>query len=238
MEDAAARVDVRTEAGLLYELTFDRRGDVWAVLVDGHVAMSSSGPRLESAIVDLAITPWAGRDDLTVLLAGLGMGQLLRALLDHAQVKHVVVVEHSPTILSWNQGPLAALNGSAVVDKRVSVVEKELFAYLRDVDATTGARPTGYAVVILDTDDWPVTLSRPENVDFYHEDGLLLLETALKPGGVFATHSVRRDDELETRIRVRFQSVARVGVPVEVNGETTIQYVYRGRRAVTGGGAS
>ena len=64
---------------------------------------------------------------------------------------------------------------------------------------------------------YPASLSRPENVDFYHEDGLVLLETALRPGGVFATHTTRRDDELEARIRGTFQSVARVGVPVEVD---------------------
>jgi spermidine synthase len=236
MDRVVAQVDEQTEAGARYELM--RRGPDWDILIDGRLAMSSAGPRLEAAIVDLALTPWGTRDDLTVLVAGLGLGILLRALLDHPQVKHVDVVEHSATITAWARGPLASLNGAALEDKRVTLVGRELFAYLRDPDPRTGARPTGYSILILDTDEWPVTLSRPENVDFYHEDGLLLLETALRPGGVFATHTARRDDELDGRIRGRFQSVARVGVPVEVEGESRIQYVYRGRRASAGGGAT
>lgn len=236
MDRVGAQVDEKLEAGARYELL--RRGGDWDILIDGRLAMSSDGPRLEAAIVDLALTPWGTRDDLTVLLAGLGLGLLLRALLDHPQVKHVDVVEHSSTITAWASGPLASLNGGALDDKRVKLIARDLFAYLRDPDPATGARPTGYSILILDTDEWPVTLSRPENVDFYHDDGLLLLETALRPGGVFATHTMRRDDELDGRIRGRFQSVARVGVPVEVDGESRIQYVYRGRRTSPTGGAS
>lgn len=236
MDRVGAQVDEKLEGGARYELL--RRGPDWDILIDGRLAMSSGGPRLEAAIVDLALTPWGTRDDLTVLLAGLGLGLLLRALLDHPQVKHVDVIEHSSTITAWASGPLASLNGGALEDKRVKLIARDLFAYLRDPDPTTGARPSGYSILILDTDEWPVTLSRPENVDFYHEDGLLLLETALRPGGVFATHTMRRDDELDGRIRGRFQSVARVGVPVEVEGESRIQYVYRGRRTSASGGAS
>src|SRR5262249_17086266 len=188
MDRVGAQVDEKLEAGARYELM--RRGADWDIFIDGRLAMSSGGPRLESAIVDLALTPWGARDDLTVLLAGLGLGLLLRALLDHPQVKHVDVVEHSATITGWARGQLASLNGDALEDKRVKLIPRELFAYLRDPDPTTGARPTGYSILILDTDEWPMTLSRPENVDFYHDDGLLLLETALRPGGVFATHTM------------------------------------------------
>jgi len=236
MDVAVAQVDEKTEGGTRYELM--RRGPDWDIVIDGRLAMSSGGPRLEPAIVDLALTPWGARDDLTVLLAGLGLGLLLRALLDHPQVRRVDVIEHSATIVSWADGPLASLNGEALRDKRSKLISRELFAYLRDPDPATGTRPTGYSILILDTDEWPVNLSRPENVDFYHDDGLLLLETALRPGGVFATHTARRDDELDGRIRGRFQSVARVGVPVEVEGESRIHYVYRGRRSAASGGAS
>jgi spermidine synthase len=228
-------IEARTEAGSRYELC--RSGPDWQIVVDGRLAMSPGGPRLEQAIVELAVAPWGTRDDLTVLLAGLGMGFLLRALLDRPQVRHVNVLEHSAAVVEWAEGPLAGLNGGALADRRVRRIQRELFDYLREPDPATGARPTGAAILVLDTDDWPVSLSRPENVDFYHEDGLVLLETALRPGGVFITHAARRDDELDARIRARFQSVARVGVPVDVAGESRVQYVYRGRRATASGGS-
>ena len=228
-------VAARIEAGASYVL--EQSGLDWDIRVDGKLAMSTRGPRLEVAIIDLALTPWGTRDDVTVLLAGLGMGLLLRAILDRPHVKHVDVVESSATIIEWARGPLAARNGGALADSRVAVLPRELLAYLKESDPATGQRPTGYSILILDTDDWPASLSRPENVGFYHEDGLVLLETALRHGGVFATHTSRRDDELEARIRVSFQSVARVGVPVDVDGENQIHYVYRGRRASSSGGA-
>jgi predicted membrane-bound spermidine synthase len=226
---------MRVEAGTKYELL--KRGTDWDILVNGSLAMSTRGPRLEDAIIDLALTPWGARDDVTVLLAGLGMGLLLRKVLDRPHVRHVDVVESSPTIVEWARGPLAALNGAALADSRVAVLPRDLLAHLKEPDPKTGQRPTGYSILILDTDDWPASLSRPENVDFYHDDGLVLLETALRPGGVFATHTTRRDDELEARIRGTFQSVARVGVPVEVDGANQLHFVYRGRRASASGGA-
>jgi spermidine synthase len=234
MVDVVTEVDERREGAATYRL--ERRGSRWDIAVDGQLVMSTAGPRIETEIADLAITPWGARDDLTVLVAGLGMGLLVRALLDRPHIRHVDVVEISATISAWAAGPLAPLNGGALGDKRVRVLAREACAYLREPDADTGARPGGWSILALDTDDWPRLLSRPENVDFYHEEGLVVLETSLRPGGVFVTHTSRRDDELEARLRQRFQSVARVAVPVEDHGESKVHYVYRGRRSGVGGG--
>jgi spermidine synthase len=139
-------------------------------------------------------------------------------------------------VVAWAKEPLAALNGGACGDPRVTVVIGELGAYLRGPEDGETARPGGFFVILLDTDVWPQALSRPENVEFYHEDGLLLLETALRPGGVLALAAARRDDELDTRLRLRYQSVARIAVPTETDGEHRLFYVYRGRRSSVGGG--
>jgi len=230
MADVVAQVDRRTEGGSVYEL--QRRDGGFDIVVDGQLTMRSSGGRIDKEIVDLAIAPWETRDDLTVLLAGLGMGLTLRELLDRPQVKQVDVVEHSQTLVDWARGELAPANGGALQDKRVRVITRELGEFLRSPASESGPRPGGWFVVLFDLDAWPVSLSRPENVEFYHEDGLLLLETALRPGGVLAMVASRRDDELDGRLRKRMQSVARVVVP----GENDMTYVYRGRRSSVGGG--
>jgi spermidine synthase len=232
MADQVAEVERRSEGGAVYAL--QRRGDAYDILVDGQLAIRSAEPRIDREIADLALAPWEQRDDVTVLLGGLGMGLTLRALLDRPQVKQVDVIEHSQTVVDWCGGPLAALNGGALADRRVRVTVRELGELLREPRGAD--RPPGWFVVLLDTDSWPVSLSRPENVEFYHEDFLVVLETTLRPGGVLAMVTSRRDDELERRLRVRFQSVARVGVPVEVDGESRLHYVYRGRRSSVGGG--
>jgi spermidine synthase len=229
-----AAEDTRTEAGTTWQLL--RRGDGWEIAVDGQAVMRSTAARLEKELVDLALAPWEQRDDLVVLLAGLGMGLTLRALLDRPQIKQVTVVERSAAVLAWAKDQLAPLNGGACADRRVSVVVGEVAAYLRGGADPEAPRPGGFFVLILDTDVWPESLSRPENVELYHEDGLLLLETALRPGGVLALATSRRDDDLDRRLRVRYQSVARIAVPTEIDGEHRIHYVYRGRRSSVGGG--
>lgn len=236
MADVVDEVDRRTEGGVVYAL--QKRGETFDIVVDGQLAMRSSAPRLEKEMVDLAITPWGARDDLTVLLGGLGMGLTLRAVLDMPHVKSVTVVEHSATVLAWAGNQLRPLNGGALLDPRVTVVTRELVEYLRtpEGEGENAARPGGFFVVLLDTDVWPESLSRPENVELYHEDGLLLLETALRPGGVLSFTAARRDDELEARLRLRLQSVARVALPTEIDGESRLYYVYRGRRSSVGGG--
>jgi spermidine synthase len=234
MADVVTEVDRRTEGSSVYAL--QRRGEGFDILIDGQVAMRSTGPRVEHEVVDLALAPWETRDDVTVLLGGLGMGLMLRALLDKPQVKQVDVIEHSPTVVAWAGEELAPLNGGATRDKRAQVITRELADWLRTPQSEAGSRPGGYFVLILDTDVWPESLSRPENVELYHEDGLLLLETALRPGGVLVLCASRRDDELDGRLRKRYQSVARVVLPTEIDGESRLYYVYRGRRSSVGGG--
>ncbi len=234
MADLVSEVDRKTEGGAVYAL--QRRGEAYDIVVDGQVAVRSVGPRLDNEIVDLAIAPWQTRDDLLVMVAGLGMGYTLRAVLDRPQVKQVDVIERSQVMVDWARDALAPLNGGALADKRVNVIVRELGEHLRQPMTDEGVRPGGWFVIILDTDVWPVSLSRPENVEFYHEDFLVVLETSLRPGGVLALATAARDDELEQRLRARFQSVARIGVPVEVDGENRMYYVYRGRRSSVGGG--
>src|SRR5215470_8339253 len=129
MGDVVVPVDERTEAGSSYLLR--RHGADWDIVVDGRLAMSTRGARVEDAVVELALTPWGPRDDLGILLAGLGMGLTLRALLARPQVKRVEVVEVSTTIVDWARGPLAALNGGAASEGRVSLVARDLLAHLR-----------------------------------------------------------------------------------------------------------
>jgi predicted membrane-bound spermidine synthase len=234
MADVTRPVDRRTEAGAVYELV--SRGAGYDILVDGRPVMRSTAGRIEKELVDLALAPWEQRDDVHVLLAGLGMGLTLRALLDRPQVAQVTVVERSPTVVAWAKEQLAVFNRGACADRRVSLVVAELAAWLRGPADGEAARPGGFFVSILDTDVWPESLSRPENVELYHEDGLLLLETALRPGGVLALATARRDDDLDRRLRTRYQSVARIALPTEVDGEHRLYYVYRGRRSSVGGG--
>ena len=114
-----------------------------------------------------------------------------------------------------------ALGAAATVDDpRVRRHDVELGLFLKQVRLGAAQGPEGgWLAVIVD------------DPAFFEEAGLEKLETALRPGGVIALRSQRRDPELVRRLHARFQHVAEVAVPVELESGPSLDYVYRGRRA-------
>jgi spermidine synthase len=218
------------DGGVVVEL--HRRGEAYDVLVDGQRTIASDVRRSEGSLVELALAPLSGRDDVAVLLAGLGMGFALRTLLQFQQVKRVDVVEGSRAMVDWNARFFAGLNGDVLKDPRVKLHAVDLAHFLKQVRlAAPGELPAeGWLALILDLDEGPHRPSRSGNEAFYTDDGLERLEGPLKPGGVLALWSSQRDTELMRRMAARFQNVAEVVVPVEIGDAMVMDYVYRARR--------
>ena len=84
-------IERHEEGGRALELL--RRGEAYEVRVDGRTICATDQPRNEASFVELALAPLRTRDDVTVIVAGLGTGRTLRAVLDTAGVKRVDVVE-------------------------------------------------------------------------------------------------------------------------------------------------
>ncbi len=227
---ASAVLDRRVEDGAVVELV--QRGDALDVLVDGRRVMRSDVRRAEKQLVELALAPLGPRDDISVVLAGLGMGFTLRALLDAPGVVRVDVVEASRAVVEWEARHFAGLNGDALKDPRVKLHAVDLGAFVkavrvRDVEPPAG---DGWLALVLDMDEGPSLISRAGNDAFYADDGIERLETVLRPGGVLALWSARREPELLQRLHARLKNVAEVAVPVELDDATSLDYVYRGRR--------
>jgi spermidine synthase len=223
---ASELIERRNEEGGVVELW--RRDDHYDVIVDGRTVLSSERRRGEESMSELALAPWQGRDDITVLVGGLGMGQLVRAFLQSPAVARIDVVEASQAIIDWERQYFTDVNGGATKDRRVHVHHGELSEWLRGGAAMNVLR-TGWMVFAVDTDEWP-DLSRPGNWLFYGDEGISLLESGLRPGGVLVMWAKQRDDALLRRMHARLQNVIKIAVPVELGGESSLDYVYRGRR--------
>jgi spermidine synthase len=220
METPVERV---VEEGRTLELHQD--GAEHEVRLDGRRVMATASRRAETTLAELALSPWHGRDDLTVLVAGLGMGHLVRAVLDApgARVTRVDVVEVSPAIRRWNEELFA--HRETLRDPRVAVHGGELDAFLAMPRRDPLPRE-GWFAIVMDLDEHPTWHMRPGNPLFYTDAGLDRLIGALRPGGVLALWTTERDDALDRRLRARLQHVNRVGVPTDAG----LDYVYRGRR--------
>lgn len=200
-----------------------------------RVILSSDIRRAEVELTNISLVPLRDRTDVTVLLAGLGMGYLLAALLQHRHVQRVDVVEHNPAIIEWNRTHLSTLHASPpLADERVRVYPSGLAKYLRDVRYGVMPEPKleteGYFLALLDVDDGPSALSRPQNEDLYSDDGLMDLEEVLRPGGVLCIWASQREPALLEKLKGRFQNIAEIATPVDVPGHPGLDYVYRCRR--------
>ncbi len=202
---------------------------------DEQVLLASAARRSERELVNIGLGPLRDRNDITVLLAGLGMGHLLAALLESPRVVRVDVVEYSLPIIDWNRSHLSVLHKEPpLADSRVHVHNQELGEFLRAM--RYGAVPglqlegEGFLAALLDLDDGPSALYRQENSALYTDDGLSDIEMALRPGGVLALWSARREPELLARMQSRFQNLAEIAVPIDLPSSSGLDYIYRARR--------
>jgi spermidine synthase len=223
-------LDRRVEEGATIELV--RRGEAFDVVLDGRRVLRSDARRAEQQLVDLTLAPLGPRDDRSVLLAGLGMGFTLRALLNAPGITRVDVVEGSRAMLEWEARHFAGLNGDALKDPRVKLHPNDLGGFLRAAQAGAVDRPVGdgWLALLLDLDEGPAQPWRAGNEAFYDDEGVERLEAALRPGGVLSVWSAVREPALLQRLHARLKNVAEVVVPVEVDGQSGLDYVYRGRR--------
>jgi spermidine synthase len=227
-EPVAQLLDRRVEDdGATVELFV--RGLAYEVWRDGRRVIASDQRRSEQSLVELAVGPLRGRDDVSILLCGLGMGFALRHALEAPGVKvaRVDVVERSQAIIDWNEQHFAQLNADARKDPRVKLHQAELSTFLKQSQM---GGSEGWFAIILDMDEGPAQLWRPENAAFYDDEGVSRLETALRPGGVLAMWSPKREPELGQRMHARLQNVAEMAIPVEIDGQASLDYIYRGRR--------
>lgn len=218
-----------------YEVVLTSEG--WGAGACDRVILRSEVRRAEAEMVNLGLAPLRDRTDVTVLVAGLGMGYLLSALLSHPHVKRVDVVEHSSALIEWNKTFLRTLHPVAPLDdERVRVVHAPFAQHLAEIrrahaeSTDPKAEPDTYFLILMDLDDGPSVLSRNANAELYGEQGLLDIEEALRPGGVLCLWASQREPELLERLKARFQNIAEIALPVDVPGHSGLDYVYRCRR--------
>jgi spermidine synthase len=172
-----------------------RRDDEYIMLADGEILISSRMHGSEESLATLACQ-WARTlKQPCVLIGGLGMGFTLRATLDLLPPgATVVVVELIPAVVEWNRGPLAALAGDPLNDKRVQVETG-------DVALTLRSRPNRFDAILLDVDNGPAALTSSTNAKLYSERGIADARAALKADGVLAVWSAQEDRKFEQRLR-------------------------------------
>jgi spermidine synthase len=150
-----------------------------AILNDEHL-MSTHFTVAESELGHLGLAPVAG-DQLTVLVGGLGLGYTAQAVLSHARVGSLTVVEALDVVAEWHVRGLLPISKELTDDPRLKIVVGDFFALMRAPEV-----PQCFDAIVVDIDHTPTHHLHPSHAPFYTEPGIREMRRHLTPGGAFS----------------------------------------------------
>lgn len=176
------------------ELRLYRRDTDFIIALGANELMSSRLSGSEEALALLTIDRLQ-TEAPHLLIGGYGMGFTLRAALARLGTRaRCTVVELVPEIIDWARGPMAALTANCLDDPRVDLIT-------RDVARAIRGATRAYDAILLDVDNGPDGLTRPDNDEIYSTHGLVAAKNALKPSGVLAIWSAAPDERFARRLK-------------------------------------
>ena len=150
----------------------------------------------EQALAESALEQVA--EPRAVIVAGLGLGFTMHAVLADQRVEKVAVVEIEQALVDWMRAGTIPHGPALLADERVTVVVADIAVALAE------ARPASYDLLLLDVDNGPGYLVHDVNAALYEEPFLESARRALRPGGAIAVWSAADAPELGERMRSVF----------------------------------
>jgi spermidine synthase len=172
--------------------------DVFEIKLGEEFLMSSLFTASEIALARLGLAelPETGLD---VVVGGLGLGYTARAVLEHAAVKSLVIVEALDAVIDWHEKGLLPLGTALTGDPRSRFVRGDFFALAASTEGFDPDAPARrFDAILVDIDHSPEFLLDPRNAGFYQPAGLQRLAAHLHAGGVFGLWSNELPDETFT----------------------------------------
>lgn len=189
-------------------------------LVMNGVFLMASYNRLSSqALIRTALERVGAREDVQVLIGGLGMGFSAGEACRRPNVSRIDVVEISPMIVAWNQEFFREHNQNCLDDERVRVIVCDFHDYVCESNET-------YDVVCMDIDNGPALLVREQNRRVYEAGFFARVKTLLRPCGVFLVWSCSEDKALEDAGRAVFSTCEVETVTERHNGKDVPYFLY------------
>lgn len=168
--------------------------EVYEVKLDDDFLMSSLFTEGETALAALALSG-LGSGPLDVVAGGLGLGYTARAVLDHPEVRSLLVVEALPEVIEWHRRGLVPLGAELTSDRRCELLNADFFALAASGRMDPAQPDRRFDAILVDIDHSPRAVLHPNHGSFYTRDGLRRLSCHLRPHGVFALWSNDPPDE-------------------------------------------
>ena len=161
------------------ELSLRRRNDlklgrsIFEVKLGDEFLMSSLFTAGEIALADCALSDF-GKTEIDVLVGGLGLGYTAGAVLDHAEVRSLIVVEALPEVIDWPRRGLVPLGAGLTADPRCRFLAGDFFALSGSPDSSFGSDAVGrkFHAILVDIDHSPRNVLHPSHAAFYTSRGM------------------------------------------------------------------
>jgi spermidine synthase len=161
--------------------------DIYEVKLGDHFLMTSLFHEAESQLSRIGLG-LLDREELDVVVGGLGLGYTAVAALEDKRVKSLIVIEYLEAVIGWHKQHLVPQGKILTDDSRCRLVHADFFALssglLPGFDPISPSKK--FDAVLLDIDHTPTHFLNKTNSHFYSEKGLKELSRHLKSHGVFA----------------------------------------------------
>jgi len=207
-----------------WAVTDSTSAPVYEIIFNGVFLMASYNELSAKAVGTLAIEPLASeRQDMRVLIGGLGIGYTLQAALECGGIRAVDVVEIDKHIINWAKSFFTELNGKALSDPRVHLIQADLIDYIQKTDKT-------YDIIILDVDNGPTMLAMESNQNLYEEPLLSRMKNILTDGGVLTIWAEKESPPFRKCLGEIFSQSEVITVQeMDIRGGLTDYFIYRTR---------
>ncbi|MDQ6654564.1 MAG: spermidine synthase [Verrucomicrobiota bacterium] len=182
--------------------------EVFEVKLRDEFLMSSMFHEVEEALARFGLAEVTA-DPCDVVVGGLGLGYTAAAVLEHAKVRSLAVVEFLQPVIGWHRDGLVPLGPALCGDARCQLWHADFFAAALSAEGFDAQQPgRQWDAVLLDIDHSPRALLHTANAAFYQPAGLQALARHLVVGGVFGLWSDDPpDDEFMEALGAAFDEV-------------------------------
>ncbi len=135
------------------------------------------------------------KENLDVVVGGLGLGYTARAALADSRVGELIVVDALPGVIQWHRDHMLPLGETLTADSRCRLMQGDFFAMVGADGFDPEAPSRKFDAILLDVDHSPRWTLHPAHAWLYKRDGLQRLAEHLHPDGIFALWSNDPPDE-------------------------------------------
>ncbi len=173
------------------EMVLYQHDNDFSIRINGLELMNSRQHESEQELARLGCAQLSSRAGVKILVGGLGLGYTLRQALDMlAEDASVVISELMPEVVIWNRDYLGSLNNNALEDRRVEVVDGDIYQLI----AKTSDQ---FDAILLDVDNGPTAMVDSGNQRLYDPAGIQICRRALRKQGILAVWSTEPSKKYE-----------------------------------------